>query len=356
MLSSMPFNESYNQRPLNISKELAKMGYKILFVSWQWSPQEIIPNSYEEVFNGIFQIPLYDFLNSYNEFSFLGKEKIFYISFPAEHFLPLIRPFRYMGFKIIYDIMDDWEGFYEVGQAPWYKREIEERFLLEADYLFAVNDFIYKKFEKLRKDIILLGNGFNEEILGKDAKFIAGRDIDNEKIIVGYYGWLTESLIDWDYIFKLAELYKEIKIQIIGYGLSEKIKEKLENYGNIEFIGRVHPTELKNYVSKWNIGLIPFSEKVISKGADPLKFYEYIYFGLPTAVKGLNHLRNYPFIYYLEKPEDFSQILKEVDTKEKIEKYREKYKEAIEKFLNDSKWETRVKNLLDHIKGETFWH
>ncbi|MGC8881113.1 MAG: hypothetical protein ACP5OX_02570, partial [Minisyncoccia bacterium] len=354
IISSTPFNPLYNQRPLNISKEFVKNGYSVLFVTWQWSREDVVASSYEEICKGIMPLPLYDFLDLYNIFHFPAKEKIYYLSFPVKEFLSTIRILRARGFKILYDIMDDWEGFYEVNQAPWYDKTVEEAILLEADYIIAINLYLLEKFSHLRKDIVLVGNAYNSEILGIDAKFIGGSRV-REKFKAGYYGWLDEGRFDWEYIFEIARSYPEIDIELIGYGLSESIQRKIEKYSNIKYLGKIYPSELKNYVATWNVAMIPFREKAISKGSDPLKVYEYINFGIPVAVKGIEAIKDYPLVFYLNSKKDFKVLIEKFDTREKIIAFRETQRERIEKFLSESTWEARVKRILEVIKEETFW-
>ena len=355
MLSSIPFNLLYNQRPLNLSKEFSRLNYGVLFVSWQWSADEVIPSSYEEVYKGVFQIPMYDFFEFYKTISYPYTEKILYVSFPVEIFISLIRELRKNGFKIVYDIMDDWEGFKDVGQAPWYEKEVEERIILEADFLFAVKKALSEKFSHIRKDIIISKNAHNEEVLGLDAKFTAGSMTDDTSFTVGYYGWLNEGRFDWDFIFELARAFKEIRIQLIGYALSEKIQGKLTSHRNIEYLGTVNPKELKNFVARWNTGIIPFKEKEISKGADPLKLYEYIYFGLPTIVRGVSDLKERPLVFCVNSVDDFGKIIEMFNSRQKIKQFQNENKGLVEEFLKNNNWKARVSEIIGIINRETFW-
>ncbi|MCC6026243.1 MAG: polysaccharide pyruvyl transferase family protein, partial [Caldimicrobium sp.] len=357
MLSSLPFDLTYNQRPLNLSKQFSNLGFKVLFVVWQWSPDEIIPASYEEVYPNILQIPMYDFFSFYQELYFNSKEKVFYVSFPVESFIPAIREMRKKGFKIVYDIMDDWDGFAEVGQAPWYKKEAEERIILEADFVVAILRSLAEKFAYLRKDIFILPNAYDEEVLGIDAKFIAGTNANDELITIGYYGWLNEGRFDWDFVFNVAKAYEgKIKIQLIGYALSDEIRNKLVEFKNIEYIGKVSPRELKQYVSCWYIGIIPFKEAKIAKGADPLKLYEYIYFGLPTFIKGIDReLANRPLVFYVDSVEQFGSMLEKFDSREKIKEFQQANKDLVENFLIRNNWKARAEELINIINKPTLW-
>jgi hypothetical protein len=275
----------------------------------------------------------------------------------VESFIPAIREMRKKGFKIIYDIMDDWDGFAEVGQAPWYKKEAEERIIIEADFVVAILRSLAEKFAYLRKDIFILPNAYDEEVLGVDAKFIAGTNANDELITIGYYGWLSEGRFDWDFVFNVAKAYEgKIKIELIGYALSDGIRNKLMEFKNIEYIGKVSPRELKQYVSCWHIGIIPFKEEEIAKGADPLKLYEYIYFGLPTFIKGISReLENRPMVFYVDSIEKFSNMLEKFNSKEKIRKFQLENKMLVDKFLRKNNWEARVNELIKIIDKPTFW-
>lgn len=355
MLSSIPFKQIYNQRPLNLSKQFAHRNYAVLFVSWQWSPQEIIPASYEEVYKGIFQVPFYDFIDFHTENFLNGKEKILYITFPFYDFIHLIRTFRTKGFKIVYDIMDDWEGFKNAGQAPWYEKEVEERLIIESDFIFAVKNYLKEKFYFLRDDIIVVGNGYDEELHGKDARFIAGTELVGDTFTIGYYGWLTEARFDWDFILNVAEKYQKIKIQLIGYALSDQMKSKILKFKNIEYIGEVEPSELKYYVAKWNMGVIPFKEHAIAKGSDPLKVYEYTYFGLPTIAKGISGIESNPLLIEVSTNDHIQEIFESFNSKDKIIEFREKNRESIIKFLEKTGWNSRIEKILQEICKATFW-
>ena len=49
------------------------------------------------------------------------------MTFPAEPFVDIIPTLREYGYKIVYDMMDEWEEFYKVGQASWFTKQLEER-------------------------------------------------------------------------------------------------------------------------------------------------------------------------------------------------------------------------------------
>ena len=273
---------------------------------------------------------------------------------PQKGFTEIVRDLRSNRFKIAYDIMDDWGGFKNLGQASWYKQETEENLILDSDFVIAVNNHLHDKFLHLRKDVEVIGNGVNEKTIS-EYKFIAGTTASNQKRVAGYVGWLTESRFDWEFLFSLSKDNPDVEFQLIGYGLSSSVKNKLNNYKNIKFIGKVHPDKLWLYVRNWHIGFIPFVDDEISYGSDPLKVYQFITFGLPTIVKGCKSIADYALIFYVDNLKKANAMLKKFDKSEKIVQYREEMKTQIENFIEKACWKNRVLTIEKIMSKPTLW-
>lgn len=342
--SSFEFDEFVNQRPINYAKFLAKEGYKVLFVVWQWDKQTLVNNSFKTVAENIFQIPLYDFLK--NEVEYVNiKDKTFFITFPHELFSVLLSEYRQNGFRIHYDNMDEWEEFQKVGQADWYKKEFEEKIILESDVVSAVSPFLIEKFSYLREDILLSPNGYYSHITGEQNKNIARKSIEDNKINIGYFGHLTDSWFDWDLVFEAAEKDKRLIFHLIGYGASNKILQKIEKTENIKFYGKIQTNQLYKYVKDWNFGIIPFKKSNLAKAVDPIKIYEYLYMGLSVLVTGIEHLKSYPKTYVVKNSDELITNINELLKNNK--------NIDINKFLEDSRWESRFKIFLKKYDRKT---
>lgn len=340
---SFEFDEYVNQRPINYAKYLADRGYKVLYVVWQWNENTKVQNAFKEVYKNIMQIPLYSFIKVPIEFENIRK-KIFYINFPNQMFTEMSYNLRANGFIIHYDIMDEWEEFKKVGQADWFKKNVEEKFILESDCVTAVSPYLIEKYNHLRKDIKLIPNGFYEKVTGTNNKNISLKNIENNIINIGYFGHLTDSWFDWNLIFEIAKANKNYRIHIIGYGMPEKIQKELENLNNIVYYGKIPTTMLYQHVKNWNIGIIPFKESNLAKAVDPIKIYEYLYMGLPVIVSGIEHLESYPMTNIVKNADEFKKTVEEV-----IAKSREI---NIDEFLENSTWEARFKKFTDEYELE----
>jgi O-antigen biosynthesis protein len=348
--SGFEFDELYNQRTINLAKYLGEQNFLVFYVPWQWSKDEEMKLSYQEVYKNVYQIPMYDFLSGANQLTVFKdiKDKFMFITIPSKHFYDVIFPLKKQGFSIIYDIMDDWEEFSKVSQAPWYDKIIEEAVVVNSDAIFAVSDSLVKKFLHLRSDIEINGNGLNMSLLGNYPNISRKVESEDKKIHIGYFGHLTESWFNWELIFELLEKNPNITLHVIGYGESDFIRKRIFERKNIIYYGKVSPSDLYKYVQKWHLGIIPFKSTKLSEGVDPIKIYEYLYFGLPTIVTGIPHLSNYPYVFY--SSDDINDLNEKILKQYNKVIYDGTEYEKIEEFLSNCYWEKRFEDLIAKSK------
>lgn len=334
------FDELVNQRPINAAKYFAERGYQVLFIAWQWSAKDKLSKGCNEVFPNVFQVPLFDFIKHVNKLHHCPERSLFLITMPTSNLVGLVPILREKGFAIIYDIMDEWEEFYEVGQAPWFKKSVEESLVLQSDFVCAVSPPLQEKFSHIRSDIKIIGNGFTPEILGVENKGIV-RNRKGKSPIIGYFGHLTDAWFDWKLLLQLANRCPDIIFEIIGYGEPEWVRKEIIDLPNIHLLGKVLPKNLHKQVSNWSIGIIPFVKGNLAEAVDPIKIYEYLYFGLPVVVTGIRHLQSYPMTYFAE-----SENLKDILEKAISESYDT---EDLTNFLQQVTWKARFDTLIDEI-------
>lgn len=350
--SGFEFDELYNQRTINFAKYLSHHEYGVLYFPWQWEDSEEFEKQYQEVYPHIFQIKMFDFLSSKMALERFDQNmsKVFINTFPASAFNDMYETLRSEGFTLIYDIMDEWEEFRKEGQAPWHKISVEESTVLASDYVVCVSEPLKQKFSHLRNDIDVIGNGYTaSQIQGKGIARTS--ESEEKKIHIGYFGHLTESWFDWDILFELLEKEKNIHLHIIGYGASEDTIQKLGRFSNSTYYGKVQPTELKNHVKNWHIGMIPFKKGKLSEAVDPIKIYEYLYFGLPTVVTGISHLDNYPYCTVAENADDFKKAA--ADYYEKMLN-AEMDREDLDSFLEETTWEKRFEQIMNNAEKKKY--
>jgi len=356
--SAFVFDEFFNQRVINLSKYLSQQGWGVIYVAWRWSDREDMPSIGAEVYKNIFQIPVDIFLKNMDAFTQVQYlQKYFLIEFPYPGFFLSGLKLRSSDFKIAYDIIDEWEEFHKVGQAVWFNKSIENALVINANIVTAVSLPLVEKFSPLRQDIHLSPNGYTAAFLGEEHRNIAWKKKkQKDEMHLGYFGHLTASWFDWDFLLEVLNLARKknfkLYVHLIGYGEPD-LQKKLARYSDrVKFYGKVHPSELYKCVKEWDAALIWFRSGKLSEAVDPIKIYEYLYFGLPTIVKGISHLNAFPLTYIVENESQALDTLIDIHQDGlKHPEGRETFP-AVEDLLVRSTWEQRFTDLLGILESE----
>jgi len=350
--STLPFDEFFNQRVINLSKFLSNQGYGVIYVAWRWTPGTNLIGDRLEVFKNVFQIPIDLFLDELISLKDVNHPKKFFIvEFPHPDLYSVALKLRKHDFFLVYEIIDDWESFHAENQAIWFNREIEKSLILNANLITAVSPPLVRKFSNIRSDITLLPNGYDPNLLGIRNRNISKDKYSHEEINIGYFGHLTDSWFDWGFLLNLLELAEElginIKFHIIGYGEPDiKFLEKFEK--KIFFYGRVDPSELYRYVKNWNLAMIPFKVGKLAESVDPIKLYEYLFFGLPVIVRGITHLNNHPFVQLVTTE---MQFLEAIGVLENLAQNRDQNK-VLSRIVSDTTWQNRFEQLMKYLESD----
>ncbi len=347
--SAFVFDEFYNQRVINLSKFMAKDNWGVIYVAWRWDKYQPMSGIGKEVFKNIFQIPIDFFLEGDTALAKLDHPaKHFVVEFPHPEFLLAAVKLRRYGFKTLYEIIDDWEEFHKVGQAVWFNKAYEDALVVNANFLTAVSQPLVEKFSRLRSDIHLLPNGFDPALLGLDYRRVARGDFKRNDIHLGYFGHLTDSWFDWDFLLDVLDLAGEqnldLHFHLLGYG-EPNLETRLANYQDrIQLVGKVPPSGLHTYVENWDAAMIPFRPGKLGEAVDPIKIYEYLYFGLPVIVRGIPHLNDLPGVFVVSDAQQFLEVIGLLRRQEQ----QKRKPESLDQFT----WQQRFAGLLKMLESE----
>lgn len=349
LTSGLEFEELYNQRTINLAKFLSAQGFAVLYVAWQWDDQEKLKKSYQMVYKNIYEVPVYDFTYDLAKLEILDgiPDKSYIATFPAKLFYRSLGQLKNSGYRIVYDNMDEWEEFYKTGDASWYDRSIEEEFVRASDLVTVVSQPLKNKFSFIRNDIHVIGNGYTAALSGKKNISLRKAAAD-QKIHIGYFGHLTPSWFNWDLVLELAKNDKFF-FHFIGHGVPDDILAKIKAQPNCEFYGKVHPSELQKFVENWHIGLIPFKQSKLSEAVDPIKIYEYLYFGLPTVSTGIPHIGNYPLVTHCNNATEVQDNI--LAYYQQLISANLQY-DAVDAFLAKTTWDERFKEMFRILNDE----
>jgi polysaccharide pyruvyl transferase CsaB len=329
-----PFNA---QRSAQFAHELSLRGNPVLYSYWRWvkaAGPEII-----EVDQNLMEIPVDLFLGSQDEIlnNLREREGLILIEYPNPAFFETLAIASGKGWLIIYDIVDDWEEFNHVGQAPWYDPEFERYLVNTADLVVAVNGKLAQKAREFgASDVQIIPNGYSPGVEVSDIAV----ELKRGKVTLGYFGHLTSAWFDWDLVMTVAEDRKDWMIHLIG---ELNPNEYPEVPDNVIFHSKVKQKDLAAYAQNWDVAIVPFKDNPLSRAADPIKSYEYSAMRLPVVMTGC-----FP-------PDGAEEWMIRIDNPKLFVNAVEKYKDLdfdnlkIDEFLAGSRWSSRVDQALSSI-------
>jgi glycosyltransferase involved in cell wall biosynthesis len=200
---------------------------------------------------------------------------------PAEPFVEPARMLQDRGWKIVYDIIDDWTDASLGGF--WYKPEVEDEIVEMSDAVVASAPDLVQHGIDLGKETTLIPNAVNSTIFGPIAPD-APADLPDREII-GYAGSLYGDWFDWDALRSVAMAFPESSVVVIG---DDHYKRPMPS--NVVYLGLKPHADLPAYVQRFDVGIVPFVVSDVTHAVSPLKVYEYLASGVPVAAPPLRAL------------------------------------------------------------------
>jgi hypothetical protein len=329
ILSGIPF-KFMKQRPQHIAEYFSSKGYRVLYLGLD-EKYEILPRKKIE------ELSLSDILNHYTT-DIIGNIYILKNIFTTKNRsinelktlvskicdciddtdITVLAALPYWldcvsnisaNIKLIYDCLDDWEGFVkdlDIGMDVTVIQK-ERKLASIADLVLASANRLYAKMSLYNKNVYYLPNGvWNKDYSIDVKKQFKPNDISEikEPIIFfmgGIAGWVDTKLIHF-----LAKERPEYSFVFVG----EKIKAKLPQENNIYFLGKKHYSELPLYLNQAKVAIIPFKETNLTASVTPLKYYEYMSAGIPvvsTMLPDLVHLKGSKVV------QNYEEFLRAID-------------------------------------------
>lgn len=249
---------------------------------------------------------------------------------------------------MVYDCMDELSAF---KYAPPELKLNEKELLERSDLVFTGGESLYHLKYNQHSNVHCFPSSIDVEHFSKARTNLA--DPDDQKDIryprLGFFGVLDERLDitlldafskknpDWSFVF----LGPVVKIE----------PESLPRASNIHYLGMKSYYELPNYISNWNIALLPFALNESTRYISPTKTPEYLAAGKPVistpvhdvvssyGEKGLVHIA--------EDYNDFSLTAAELLRQESDEAWLR----HVDKHLSSTSWNQTWARMVALING-----
>ncbi|MFV1979843.1 MAG: phosphotransferase, partial [Rhodothermia bacterium] len=135
-VAGVKYIENEGQRVTQIVRGLIRDGRPVLLLYFRWESEheEPVPESTNPL---LFQLPLDLFekrrktVIDYPFRSSLRRTCVFEFPYPPTS--QWVNEFNLAGWSTVYDVIDDWEEFHEVGKAVWYETAVEKYLCRAAD-------------------------------------------------------------------------------------------------------------------------------------------------------------------------------------------------------------------------------
>jgi GT2 family glycosyltransferase len=349
------------QRPQQLMSQFAAHGHRVFYIqlkdvlsfdaSPRFSLKEIKENVYEvtlsalrqphinqEVMQGMIAEALLESLGELRRACAID-EAIGYVMTPSWKTVALSAGGRW-GWPVIYDCMDEWEGFPGVTQAV---TKVEHELVRDCDLLVVTAANLQEKWSGRAQSTALIRNGVDFEYYEKRCQPNGLIDKDTTRPIVGYFGAIADWL-DIELIAYVARQRPDYSFVMLG-GIFDVDTSELEALPNVRLLGQQPYETMPQYLYHFDACLIPFKLNAITHATDPVKMYEYLSAGKPVVSTALSELL--PFGDYIYLARNREEFLAALDTaiKEDDPGLRDRRRE----FARRNTWQERYEGIVSAL-------
>ncbi|HJQ26315.1 MAG TPA: glycosyltransferase, partial [Blastocatellia bacterium] len=195
------------------------------------------------------------------------------------------------GWKIIYDCMDEHNGF-STNNSDMLQHE--EALLANSDLVLASSEVLHEKCAKVSRQTLRLANATDFDHFNRPGAWRPLEGLSGP--IIGYYGAISE-WFDVEMIRSAAQTRPGWQFVLIGHTFGANVAE-LAKLNNVHLLGEKPYAELPNYLREFDVACIPFLRTPLIQATNPVKFYEYLSAGKPVIATELPELAPYKDYYY----------------------------------------------------------
>jgi len=263
--------------------------------------------------------------------------------------LPFWRPLaaklrEAFGWKIIYDCMDEHQGF-STNQLAMLAEE--SQLAHESDLVITTSSKLLKKMSEYNPNTLLIPNATDFKHFSAPFGDMPLELKGLPRPIVGYYGaiadWFDTALIGY-----LAQRRPKWSFVLIGSTWGADL-QPLQGLSNVHLLGEKPYIKLPGYLHQFDVCVIPFKLTPLTEATNPVKFFEFLSAGKPVVSVPLPELLPYEkkgLIYIARTPDEFVEQIERALREDNLERIH-----ARMRFAASQTWEERFNSLYRAIRA-----
>ncbi len=331
-------------RPNNLAQEFCNAGATVVYM-----PFSSLQEHENIVDERLVQFPRNDFhavVDQLLKLEWQGPKVYYCTSFPDWNAASVIDRFNRNGWTTVYEIRDNMEEFKRVGYSKWYDPSLEVFVAQRADAIITVSGALARKMEAVAhpdRQPRVIPNGVRAELADVFSEYRSLEQIAERQPlkVVGYVGHLTPAWFNWQYVIAAAKALPDYTFEIVGHGAPDN----LITPDNLKILGPKNHEELEAIMPRWKVALIPFVDSPLTRGVDPNKIYEYLACANRVVSAEMGSVSTYPATTVYDTLESFiDQIRLHMEAE-----WTQEELNSVEVLVEDSKWSSRAKQVLNFI-------
>lgn len=280
---SLDWQRQLFQRPQQLARALAQQGALVLYC--QLSPPEggdgFVPFG-ERLY--VCALPL-------EIFSIIEQPMVYCLAWNRKYLLKLA------GARVVYDNLDAVEAF--AGDHQQLTRD-HQALLREAELVLSTARRLYEEVQSVRPDALYVPNGVEFDHFARPSGEVPA-DLEPlrrvGKPIAGYYGALAE-WFDYPLLAELAQRRPDLQFVLIGPKHDGSLDASgLLRLDNIHYLGPKPYAQLPDYLTGFDVALLPFRVNTITQSTSPIKLFEYLAGGKPVVSTPLREVLPYDQVF-----------------------------------------------------------
>lgn len=246
------------------------------------------------------------------------------------------------GWKVIYDCMDHFSGFYNVTS---YMLEPEEDLAKKSDLVLATSNLLFEEKSQVNQNCLYVPNGTEFDHFNYVPEIFPEELAGIKKPIIGYYGAISD-WFDTALIHDLARARPEWSFVFIGSTAGADVSS-IERLDNVFLLGEKTYEMLPQYLHHFDTCIIPFKKIPLTEATNPVKLFEYLSAGKSIVATELNELRRYR--EYVTLVTNAGEWLRAIEAA--LDDYLPAQVEKRLRFARQNTWEERVQLVEDALQS-----